>query len=62
MSIYSQCSDLSTREIMWVARPSDLAPQRRYAGQIIPAEGWWWAGCHADRYHDEAIAALPTFE
>ena len=61
MAIYSQCSDLQTRETMWVARKTDDAPQTRYAGMICPAEGWWWAGCHADRWHDEAVAKLPTF-
>ena len=55
MSIYSQCSDLTTRETMWVARPSDLAPQRSYAGQISTAEGWWWAGCHAERYASDVV-------
>ena len=61
MAIYSQCSDLSTREIMWVARKTETAPQTRFAGMINPAEGWWWAGCYADRYQEEAINALPTF-
>ena len=61
MAIFSQCSDLQTRETMWVARKTDDAPQTRYAGQINPAEGWWWAGCHADRWGAEAIAKLPTF-
>ena len=62
MAIYSQCSDLQTREIMWVARKTETSPQSLYAGRHCPAEGWWWAGCYADRYHDEAIDALPTFE
>ena len=61
MAIFSQCSDLSTRETMWVARKTDDAPQTRYAGQINPAEGWWWAGCHADRYQEEAVSALPQW-
>jgi hypothetical protein len=52
MAIYSMCSDLDTRETMWVARKTDDAPQTVYAGQIRPAEGWWWAGCYAK---------LPTF-
>jgi hypothetical protein len=46
---------------MWVARKTETAPQTRYAGMINPAEGWWWAGCYADRYHEEAVAAIPTF-
>ena len=61
MAIYSQCSDLETRETMWVARKTETAPQTRYAGMICPAETWWWAGVHADAFHDEAIAALPLF-
>ena len=62
MAIYSQCSDLSTRETMWVARKTDDAPQTRFAGQICPAETWWWAGVHADAFHEEAVAAIPSFE
>ena len=62
MAIFSQCSDLTTREIRWVPRKTDTSPQSVFAGQIQAHEGWWFAGCYADRYHDEAIAALPTFE
>jgi hypothetical protein len=53
MAIYSACSNIETRETMWVARKTDDAPQHTFAGQITPAEGWWWAGCHADRYADD---------
>ena len=56
MAIYSACSALQPRETMWVARPSDLAPQYRFAGQINPVEGWWVAGVSADRYADEVVA------
>lgn len=55
MSILSPCSDLETRQTMWVARPSDLAPQRTFAGQVVPAEAYWWAGCHADRYASDVV-------
>jgi hypothetical protein len=55
MAIYSQCSDLQTRETMWVGRPSDDAPQYRFAGQINPAEGWWIAGISADSYAADVV-------
>lgn len=56
MAILSPCTDLETRELMWVARKTDDAPQYTFAGRINPAEGWWWAGCYADRYSDDVVA------
>lgn len=53
MAIYSACSDLETREIRWVSRDVHTDRQNTFAGQIWPAEGWWWAGCYADRYADD---------
>jgi hypothetical protein len=50
MAIYSACSNLETREIMWVARKTEDAPQFRFAGQINPSEGWWLAGIYSDRF------------
>ena len=55
MAIYSQCSDLETRQIMWVKRQTDDGPQNRFAGMVTPAESWWWAGCHADCYASDVI-------
>lgn len=62
MAIYSPCSDLATRQTMWVPRKTETAPQTRYAGMVSYAEAYWWAGLYADRYHDEAIAKIPTFD
>jgi hypothetical protein len=55
MAIFSQCSDLQTRETMWVARKTENAPQDRFAGQINPAEGYWWAARYAERYADDVV-------
>jgi len=62
MAIFSMASDLTTRETRWVPRKTETSPQSVFAGQIQAHEGWWFAGVYADRYHDEAIAAIPTFE
>ena len=62
MAIFSMASDLTTREIRFVPRKTETAPQSVFAGQIQAHEGWWFAGVYADRYHDEAVAAIPTFE
>ena len=56
MAIYSACSNIETRETMWVARKTDDAPQFTFAGQINPAEGWWIAGIYADRFGDEVTS------
>ncbi len=53
MAIYSACSNLETRELMWVARPAAGGDQYTFAGQINPVEGWWVAGVSADRYASE---------
>jgi hypothetical protein len=62
MAIFSMASDLTTREIRYVPRKTETSPQSVFAGQIQAHEGWWFAGIYADRYHDEAVAAIPTFE
>jgi hypothetical protein len=62
MAIFSMASDLTTRETRWVPRKTETSPQSVFAGQIQAHEGWWFAGVYADRYHDEAIAKIPTFE
>jgi hypothetical protein len=62
MAIFSMASDLTTREIRYVPRKTETSPQSVFAGQIQAHEGWWFAGVYADRYHDEAVAAIPTFE
>jgi len=55
MAIFSMCSDLQTRETMWVTRKTDDAPQDRFAGQINPAEAYWWAARYAERYADNVV-------
>ena len=62
MAIFSMASDLTTREIRYVPRKTETSPQSVFAGQIQAHEGWWFAGCYSDRYHEEAIAKIPTFE
>ena len=62
MAIFSMASDLTTREIRFVPRKTETSPQSVFAGQVQAHEGWWFAGVYADRYHDEAVAAIPCFE
>ena len=61
MAIFSMASDLQTREVRFLPRKTETAPQSVYAGQLQVHEGWWYAGCYADRYHEEAVAKIPTF-
>jgi hypothetical protein len=53
MAIYSMCSDLETREIVWVSRQTETAPQDRFAGMINPAPASWYAARHADAYRND---------
>ena len=62
MAIFSMASDLTTREIGFVPRKTETSPQSVFAGQVQAHEGWWFAGVYAERYHDEAVAAIPCFE
>jgi len=52
-------SDLQTRRIVWAGRKTETAQQTM--GQDLPltVESEWIAGAYSDRWHDEAIAALP---
>lgn len=59
--IMSMASDLTTREIVWAGRKTDDAPQTIGAHLPITVEATWLAGAYADRFADEAIAALPSF-
>jgi hypothetical protein len=47
--ILTPCSDLKTRETMWVARKTETAPQ--YA----PVESWWVAGLYADKFATDHV-------
>jgi len=59
--ILAQASRLSDRAHVWVARKNDDSSFTR----ITPPSGHpatIWAAQFAEVHHDEAIAALPTFE
>ena len=60
--ILSMATDLQTRRIVWAGRKTDDAPQTMGLDLPLTVETEWIAGAHSDRWHDEAIAALPTFE
>jgi hypothetical protein len=59
--ILTMASDLTTRRIVWAGRKTETAHQTM--GQDLPltVESEWIAGAYSDRWHDEAIAALPVF-
>ena len=59
--ILTMATDLKTRRIVWAGRKTETSPQTM--GQDLPltVESEWLAGAYSDRWHDEAIAALPTF-
>ena len=59
--ILTPASCLKTRQIVWAARKTETSHQTMGNEQPITTEAAWLAGAFADRYHDEAIAALPTF-
>jgi hypothetical protein len=60
--IMSMATDLTTRQIVWAGRKTETAQQTMGLELPITVEATWLAGAYADRYHDEAIAAIPTFE
>lgn len=60
--ILTPASCLTTRRIVWAGRKTETAPQTMGQELPITLESEWLAGCYAERYADEAIAALPTFE
>lgn len=60
--IMSMASDLTTRQIVWAGRKTDDAPQTVGAHLPITVEAAWLAGAYSDRFADEAIAKIPTFE
>ena len=59
--IMSMASDLTTRQIVWAGRKTETSPQTCGARLPITVEATWLAGAYADRFADEAIAALPAF-
>jgi len=61
MAIFSVCSDIKTKEIRLVERNSqtDIQPA---LGQRYPGTAAFFAGVYAEKYHQEAIDKIPTFE
>lgn len=60
--ILSMASDLTTRRIVWAGRKTEFSPQTAGIDLPLTVETEWLAGAHSDRWHDEAIAKIPTFE
>jgi hypothetical protein len=60
----AMCSDLQTRQIKWISRADQLkngdGRQSQFIHWGLPATVL--AAQYAETHHDEAIAALPTFE
>lgn len=59
--ILSMASDLTTRRIVWAGRKTETSPQTTGIDLPLTVETEWLAGAYSDRYHAEAIAALPLF-
>jgi len=57
----SMATDLQTRRIVWAGRKTETAHQTMGQDLPITVESEWIAGAYADRWHDEAIAKIPTF-
>ena len=55
------CSDIETKQIRLVERNIQTDEQRPL-GQQFPAEAAFFAGVYADKYHQEALDKIPTFE
>lgn len=60
--IFSPASDLATRQTVWAGRKTETSQQTMGQELPITIESVWLAGSAAATWHDEAIAALPTFE
>lgn len=61
MAIFSMCSDIESQQIRWVERniQTDIQPT---LGQRFPSEAAFFAGCCAEKYQQEALDKIPTFE
>lgn len=59
--IMSPASCLATRQTVWAGRKTETSAQTMGNDLPITVESAWLAGAYADRYHAEAIAALPLF-
>lgn len=56
MAIFSAASDLQSRELRWVPRTTDFAPQQVFAGQVCAHEAWFFAACYRDKFAADAQA------
>lgn len=61
MAIFSMCSDIETQQIRWVERNIQTDEQPRL-GQMFPSEASFFSGCYSDKYQQEALDKIPTFE
>lgn len=61
MAIFSMCSDIETQQIRWVERniQTDIQPR---LGQMFPSEASFFAGVYAEKYQQEALDKIPSFE
>lgn len=61
MAVFSMCSDIATQSIRWVERntKTDIQPP---LGQLFPSEASFFAGVCSDKYQQEALDKIPTFE
>ena len=61
MAIFSMCSDIETQQIRWVERNIQTDEQPRL-GQMVPSESSFFAGVLSDKYQQEALDKIPSFE
>ena len=47
---------------MWIGRKTDLGPQFGYGDQPTQIETSWIAGVHAEKWAQEALSKIPSFE
>lgn len=57
-TIFRQASDLTTRQQVWVSSVPSAEPSLQDQGYTTAQ----WAGAWAFIFHDEAVAAIPSFE
>jgi hypothetical protein len=60
--ILSMASDLTTRRIVWAGRKTETSPQTMGQDLPVTVESGWLAGAYAEKFADEALAAIPSFE
>jgi len=60
--ILSMSSDLQTRRIVWTGRRNDDAPMGSRLQPQLGVSAFAIAGQFAETFHEEAVAAIPSFE